>query len=408
MSGAGRARSAIVAMVPRASTPPDPPLPSAREVAPWFGPDDAAALADFFAVYEAHIDVRVALAEAATIDPVIATVLRDMSPSFTPELATEKRALLRHAIAGDWGPYERDLAREGATFAARGVRHWQAITRVVARELTPRLVEAYVADPPRLTAALAAMHTFLDGVRTTVGEAFQAQREAMLREVDALRAANVELEAFSAAAAHDLRAPLRAIGGFARAIEEDHGHALGATATDHLARIVANVGRMDRLIDALLTLARATRAPLLPRPVDLSALARDVAAELGAADPARAVEVAIEPGLVAVLDPPLARVLVENLLGNAWKFTSKVGSAHVTVGRDGAAFFVRDDGVGFDAGAASGLFSAFERFHRASDYPGTGLGLATSQRIVLRHRGRIWAASRPGEGATFWFEVPEG
>jgi signal transduction histidine kinase len=384
----------------RAAGPPAP-----RTHVPWFGPEDARAVADFFAVYEIHVDVRAMLATAAAVDPGVAGAIRAMQASITPEVAVEKRALLRRAIAGDWEPYERDLATEGALFATHGARDWQAITRVVAHDLTPRLVAAYADDPPRLAAALLAMQRFLDNIRATVGEGFLAQREQMLREVEALRAENAELEAFGAAAAHDLRAPLRAIAGFARVLDEDFGAALGPEGAAHVGRIVANTERMSALIDALLALGRVSRAALHPQRTDLSSLARDVVADLRAAEPSRVVDVVVEDGLAAVADPTLARTLLANLVGNAWKFTARAAAARVEVGREGAAFFVRDNGAGFEMARAARLFSAFERLHRAAEFPGTGLGLATSQRIVHRHGGRLWAHARPGEGATFFFEL---
>ena len=230
------------------------------------------------------------------------------------------------------------------------------------------------------------------------------------RAAAALALANRELEAFSYAVAHDLRAPLRGMNGFAKILLDDYQDKLDEQGQDCLREIHQNAERMARLIDALLALSRVTRTSPKPEWVDLSACARGVLKELVAEDPQRSVAIVVQDRLRALVDPDRARLLLQNLLGNAWKFTSKVGSAVIEVGRctkDGAAtFFVRDNGAGFDPEYAGKLFAPFQRLHTAAEFPGTGIGLATVQRIVHRHGGRVWAEGAVGEGATFYFTLP--
>jgi PAS domain S-box-containing protein len=238
-----------------------------------------------------------------------------------------------------------------------------------------------------------------------------AELEARVRQRTAqLETANKELEAFSYSVSHDLRAPLRAIDGFSRILLEDYGDKLDADGKDSFNRIRAASQRMGQLIDDLLQLARHSRSEIRRGPVDLSALARAVVEELQKTNPERPVEFVIEPDLDAEADAGLMRVVLENLLGNAWKFTGKQSAAKIEFGRtvrDGAiTFYVRDDGVGFSMGYADKLFGAFQRLHTAAEFPGTGIGLATVQRIIQRHNGRVWAESQPNHGATFYFTLP--
>jgi signal transduction histidine kinase len=234
-----------------------------------------------------------------------------------------------------------------------------------------------------------------------LGERKRAQAE--------MARANRELESFSYSVAHDLRTPLRAMGGFSEVLLEDHAQRLDDEAKGHLQRIVDAADTMGKLIDALLGLARLTRKELRREPVDLSALARAVVRPMQDASPKRVVEVVIAPDLRVEGDPQLLRALLDNLLGNAWKFTEKRSSARIELGReekDGApAYFVRDNGAGFDMAHAARLFAAFQRLHGAEEYAGTGIGLATVQRIVERHGGSVWAEGAVGEGATFFFTL---
>jgi signal transduction histidine kinase/PAS domain-containing protein len=224
-----------------------------------------------------------------------------------------------------------------------------------------------------------------------------------------LQAVNRELEAFSYSVSHDLRAPLRAIDGFSAILLQSHAEQLDEPSRNLLARIVAAAQRMGRLIDDMLALARVNRSPLHFEHLDLAALARTVAEELAHSQPERQVEFAIAESLPDVADPNLIRVVLENLLGNAWKFTRTRNAARIEFSMAMAAgervYCVRDNGVGFDMVYADKLFGPFQRLHRPEEFPGTGIGLATVQRLIHRHRGRIWAESRQGHGAAFYFTL---
>ncbi len=234
--------------------------------------------------------------------------------------------------------------------------------------------------------------------------------EALERYASELQAVNEELEAFSYSVSHDLRAPLRSIHGFSQALLEDYRDRLDADGVDFLERVCAAVDRMGQLIDDLLELAQATRAAMRREAVDLGAVARGIADELRAAAPERPVRFSIADGLTVSGDARLLRLMMQNLLSNAWKFTSKESRAEIEVGasEDGGerTFFVRDNGAGFDMAYADQLFGAFQRLHAPSDFPGTGVGLALVQRIVHRHGGRIRAEGAVGSGATFHFTIP--
>ncbi len=240
-----------------------------------------------------------------------------------------------------------------------------------------------------------------------------ANLEGLVRErTQQLEAVNHELEAFSYSVSHDLRAPLRVIDGFGQALQEDYGKLLEGSGSRYLGRIRATTQRMGLLIDDLLALARISRRNVRREPVDLSALAVDVARELREKDPGREVEVQVRPGLRASADRGLVKIALDNLLGNAWKFTSKTLQARIEVGSeqfDGAqVFYVRDNGAGFEMQYAHKLFGAFQRLHAESDFTGTGIGLATVQRIVSLHHGRIWAEGEPQRGAIFRFTLDQG
>lgn len=229
------------------------------------------------------------------------------------------------------------------------------------------------------------------------------------RQAHELAAVNKELETFSYSASHDLRAPLRRIDGFSRIVLERHGDRLDPQSASHLRRIRAAAQQMGALIDALLELSRLGRHALRRERVDLSALARELGAELRKAHPGRALTFVVAPDLEAEGDPVLLRVLLDNLLRNAWKFTARTPEAKVEIERlDGAgapAYLVRDNGAGFAMESAHKLFKPFERLHAHEDFPGSGVGLATVRRIVDRHGGRLWAQGEPGRGATFFFTL---
>ncbi len=228
-----------------------------------------------------------------------------------------------------------------------------------------------------------------------------------------LKAMNRELEAFSYSVAHDLRAPLRGINGLSHALLEDHGSKLDEEAKNYLRRIATAAGRMGLLIDALLAFSRLSRTELKRESVDISGVADAVIEQLRSSQPERAVEFVNQPGLNAYGDPPLVRAVLENLLGNAWKFTSGSSAAQIVFGaksEEGEAspvYFVRDNGAGFDMAYADKLFAPFQRLHTADQFAGTGIGLATVQRIVERHGGRIRAEGAVGQGAKFEFTLPK-
>jgi PAS domain S-box-containing protein len=239
-----------------------------------------------------------------------------------------------------------------------------------------------------------------------------AELEKRVQERTAqLATANRELEAFCYSVSHDLRAPLRGIDGFSQELLDRYRSQLDEKGQHYLQRIRTASQRMAHLIDDLLKLSRLTRDDMRRELVDLTALAQTVTAELKQREPQRQVTVSIQPGLTTFGDPSLLRIVLDNLLGNAWKFTSKRSSACIEFGaterrHEQPAYFVRDDGVGFDVTFVRKLFGAFQRLHNERDFPGTGIGLATVQRIIHRHGGNVWAEGVPEKGATFYFTLP--
>jgi signal transduction histidine kinase/DNA-binding response OmpR family regulator len=226
-----------------------------------------------------------------------------------------------------------------------------------------------------------------------------------------LEAANKELEAFSYSVSHDLRAPLRAISGFSELLETEFGSDLSAKPKEYLHHVREQTRRMGRLIEDLLRLARFARTELRLEKVDLSEMAQEIGSQLAAAAPRRNVEFQVQPGVEVEGDRGLLRVVLENLLANAWKYTARREHAVVEFGTrqaDGVtACFVRDNGAGFDMRYVDRLFAPFQRLHSEDEFPGIGVGLATVQRIVHRHRGRIWVEAQPDKGATFYFTIPQ-
>jgi PAS domain S-box-containing protein len=240
----------------------------------------------------------------------------------------------------------------------------------------------------------------------------RALNERLASRAAALQTANRELESFSYSVSHDLRTPLRAIDGFTRALEEDYGARLDSDARGYIERVRRATHRMGQIIDDLLQLSRLARGELKSEAVDMTALAGEVDAALRAAQPDRAVAFEAAPGLRTVGDSRMLRLVLENLLGNAWKYTSRQPRARIEFGSENGGgepvFFVRDDGAGFDMAYAGKLFGAFQRLHNASEFPGSGIGLATVARVVQRHGGRAWAEGAPGRGATFYFTLGRG
>lgn len=227
-----------------------------------------------------------------------------------------------------------------------------------------------------------------------------------------LKEANLELDAFSYSVSHDLRAPLRAIDGFSQALLEDCFDMLDERGRSHLQRVRSAAQRMGELIDGLLTLSRISRAELSRVPFDLSVLCEEVVADLRREDPRRVVDVRIEPGVLVYADRALIRIMIENLLGNAWKYTKRTPDPRVEFRtqqhHEPRVLTVCDNGAGFDMQYAARLFTPFQRLHDAADFPGTGIGLATVKRIVQRHGGRVWAESSVDRGASFYFSLSSG
>ena len=239
-----------------------------------------------------------------------------------------------------------------------------------------------------------------------------AELEQRVREYAAkAEAATKELEGFCYSVSHDLRAPLRSVDGFTHALIESSHDKLDTVEREYLQRVRAASHRMGRLIDDLLHLSRVGRREMRAQETNLSDLAVSVSRELQTSDPSRHVEFVITPELSGKADERLLKIVLENLLGNAWKFTGKTERARIEFGRgtkDGVeAFYVRDNGAGFDMTYADKLFTPFARLHSPNEFPGTGIGLAVVQRIINRHGGRLWAEGEPNRGATLWFALPE-
>jgi len=287
-------------------------------------------------------------------------------------------------------------------------------------EITPRtgpVIHAYVSASPlfdeegRVRGSL--------GVLMDVTERKRAEAEILrlnvelerrvLHRTGQLETINKELEAFSYSVSHDLRAPLRSIRGFSEVLLERYSDKLDARGQEFLRRATQSCEHMERLIEDLLKLSRVTRGQIQRQAVNLSQLAEAIVCDLRKAEPERTVEVMVAPGLETQGDERLLRIVLDNLLRNAWKFTSKRSDGRIEVGSISGsepAFFVRDNGVGFDMSYATRLFGVFQRLHTVTEFPGTGVGLATVQRIINRHGGRTWAEAVLNEGATFYFTLP--
>jgi PAS domain S-box-containing protein len=239
---------------------------------------------------------------------------------------------------------------------------------------------------------------------------FNVKLEQRVRERTAeLEASTKELDAFAYSVSHDLRAPLRSLHGFSQLLLEDYSDQLDETGVAHLRRLQVNATLMAQLLDDLLRLSRTTRVELRRQSIDVSAMAETILQDLAAEEPDRSVKLLVEPGLRDHGDLHLVRLALQNLIANAWKFTAQEPVAEITIGsviRDSQqVFFIRDNGAGFDPRFESKLFEPFQRLHSATDFEGSGIGLAIVQRVVLRHGGAIWAESVPGKGATFFFTL---
>ena len=264
------------------------------------------------------------------------------------------------------------------------------------------------ADVPRCVGWNVLLHPFVAAV--------DAPRHWLLTLMPVTRAdaaqagLNADSESFSYTVSHDLRAPIRVVEGFTKILKEDYGRQLDRIGNDHLDRVLGAAARMNAMIDALLALSQLSSRPLARQPVNLSQLAAYVVEDLRRQAPERSVEVHVEGGLLVQGDPTLLRVVLENLLGNAWKYSARARNAQIWLERGQHAgqdvFTVRDNGAGFDMRFADRLFGVFQRLHSASDFPGTGIGLASVRRIIQRHGGEVWAESEVDRGSSFHFTVP--
>ncbi|MFL5812540.1 MAG: PAS domain S-box protein [Bdellovibrionia bacterium] len=304
---------------------------------------------------------------------------------YTPEDKASGKAELELQSAAKEGRFED----EGWRVRKDGTRFWANVILVPLRDLNGNLM----------------------GYGKITRDLTQRKKteDEMRKNSIALSAANKELEAFSYAVSHDLRAPLRGVDGFSQALMEDYGDRLDEEGKDYLKRVRAGVQRMGKLIDDLLNLSRLTRGQMRIGDLDLSKMAREIIEELRERDPSRKVDVKIQEGLVSRGDSGLLGAALENLLSNAWKFSSKNPQARIEFGatelNGELVYFVRDNGAGFDMAYADKLFGAFQRLHHADDFQGTGVGLATVRRVIHRHGGRIWVDAKEGQGATFYFTI---
>jgi signal transduction histidine kinase len=280
--------------------------------------------------------------------------------------------------------------------------HWEALLAALPPDLRSAVQAQAAGAPPARCGRWLLQSLRLDA---PAGEA----RMLLLAPAAGDDTAAADQQSFGIAVSHDLRAPIRVVEGFARILKEDHGRQLDRIGNDHVERILAAAARMNHMIDALLGLARLSSQPLALQPVDLSQLAGYVVDDLRRQWPTPPADVAIAPGLVVQGDPTLLRMVLENLLGNAWKYSARAPRREITLervrhdGRD--AFVVRDNGAGFDMRFADRLFGVFQRLHSASDFQGTGVGLASVRRIVARHGGQVWAEGEVGRGARFYFTL---
>ncbi len=248
----------------------------------------------------------------------------------------------------------------------------------------------------------------LEAARERIRSLADQLEEEVRRRTAELEATLADQQAMTRSISHDLRQPLRHIGGFTQMLRDDLADSLDADHRDQMTRVCRATARMDRMVDALLEISRVAGKPLEQDPIDVTRMATELGETLARAEPDRSVELTVEPGLTAVGDSALVRTLLHQLMANAWKFTRGREPAGVHVGRRAGAFFVRDSGSGFDMKHATKMFETFERLHHPSEFEGEGVGLAIARRVVRRHGGRIWAESRPGEGATFFFTLSPG
>lgn len=335
---------------------------------------------------------------------------------FARTIAAPVQQLSEAALAISHGDWEKNLPQSNA------VDEVGDLTRAFS-QMSEHLLAAH-SDLEKQAKALqntnTRLHLEITEHQQTQQDIFHLNQELeqrVIQRTSQLKVANQELEAFSYSVSHDLRAPLRSIDGFSQALLDDYGERLDAEGQEFLRRVRAASQRMAQLIDDLLYLSRITRGEMIRQPVDLSGLAELVAQELQQNNPQRQVEIVIQPKVTADGDPRLLRAVLENLLGNAWKFTGQREQGRIEFGMERnrsttidalpveSVYYVRDNGAGFDPAYAEKLFGVFQRLHRVDEFPGTGIGLATVQRIIHRHGGKVWADGEVGKGATFFFTL---
>src|SRR5712672_947652 len=290
--------------------------------------------------------------------------------------------------------------------------HLAGVARIVSRDKDYSVRAKPTGNNDELSVLVDDFNGMLSQIQES-DEALQRAHDELEQRVEErtneLATINKELESFSYSISHDLRAPLRSIDGFSQALLEDYSGKLDPTAQEHLQRVRRAAQRMSVLIDDMLNLSRVNRSAMRRENLDLSAVANSIAADLKETEPDRRVEFVIESGINVVGDSRLLQAAMENLLRNSWKYTSANSSARIEFGTSKEngkhSFFVRDDGAGFDQRYADRLFGAFQRLHSATEFPGTGIGLATVQRIIHRHGGEIWAEGAVERGATFYFTL---
>jgi signal transduction histidine kinase len=291
-----------------------------------------------------------------------------------------------------------------AKFIAKG--EWDKTVKIERSDELGELAQSFNS----MAAQLGASFSEMQNLNIELKELNQSLEQRVIERTAELKATNQELEAFSYSVSHDLRAPLRSINGFSQILLNRYGDKLDDSGKDYLQRLCTNAQRMGELIDDLLAFSRVTRSEIHRTQVDLSAIAQEICENLHSSQPERQVEWVIAPGIVANGDASLLRIVLENLLNNAWKFTSNQPNSRIefntTIEDDGTRiYFIRDNGAGFDMAYVNKLFQAFQRLHSNAEFPGTGIGLAIVQRIIYRHSGHIWAEGAVSGGATFYFTV---
>jgi signal transduction histidine kinase len=371
-----------------------------------------------------RLQATVAPAVAAAAPPIRCAGLAAANPAADgPEVSAAPVASADAAMALDLH-HRPALLLDGTAGGVPRLLHLNAAARLLLPQARvgdilrlPPSREAGVQDPlAGLASALEGLPALQPGERTeragwqlacTTAADGAGRRWGLLAEPPA--APDTETEQFSFTLSHDLRAPIRVVDGFTRIVKEDYGSLLDRVGNDHLDRVLGAASRMNLMIDAMLTLARLSRQPLTRQSVNLSQLATWVSEELRRGAPERQVQFEIEPGVQVSGDPTLLRLVLENLIGNAWKYSSGNALSVIRFGRvqtpGGPACCVQDNGAGFDMRGAERLFGLFQRLHSASEFPGTGVGLASVRRIVQRHGGHIWAEAEPGRGARFYFTL---